>query len=165
MLSSEEIPDAVGVLGVSPFGRPDARLVSAVCRAGGLGILDLGTGDRHTREELARLSRWEADRFGVRVGERCALSPADLDILPGGRPHTVLLGVDSAWPASELSGYYWVLAEVTSREEALRAVADGVDGLVARGSESGGRIGDLSTFVLLQQLLADPAVPLPVWAC
>ncbi|MGW0533918.1 SDR family NAD(P)-dependent oxidoreductase [Streptomyces sp. NPDC003032] len=162
MLSSEEIPDAV--LGLSPFGRPDARLVSAVCRAGGLGILDLGTGDRHTREELARLSRWEPDRYGVRVGERCALRPGDLDTLRDGRPHTVLLGVDSAWPASELSGYYWVLVEVTSREEALRAVADGVDGLVARGSESGGRIGNLSTFVLLQQLLADPAVTLPVWA-
>lgn len=161
--SPEEIPDAV--LGVSPFGRPDARLVGAVCRAGGLGVLDLGDGDRHAREELAMLARWEPQRFGVRVGERCTLRPDHLDAMGSARPHTVLLGVDSAWQAGELSGYYWVLAEVTSRAEALRALADSVDGLVARGSESGGRVGDLSTFVLLQQLTADPAVQLPVWAC
>ncbi|TQK51704.1 acyl transferase domain-containing protein [Streptomyces sp. SLBN-118] len=167
MLSSEESPEQIpdAVLGLSPFGRPDARLVGAVCRAGGLGILDLGDGDRHAREELAMLARWEPQRFGVRVGERCTLSPDHLDAMGSARPHTVLLGVDSAWQASELSSYYWVLAEVTSRAEALRALADGVDGLVARGSESGGRVGDLSTFVLLQQLTADPAVPLPVWAC
>ncbi|MEV6406544.1 SDR family oxidoreductase [Streptomyces bobili] len=161
--SPEEIPDAV--LGLSPFGRPDARLVSAVCRAGGLGILDLGDGDRHAREELAMLARWEPQHFGVRVGERCTLRPDHLDAMGSARPHTVLLGVDSAWQADDLSGYYWVLAEVTSRAEALRALADGVDGLVARGSENGGRVGDLSTFVLLQQLSADPAVQLPVWAC
>ncbi|WAL99676.1 type I polyketide synthase [Streptomyces sp. Je 1-369] len=178
MLSSEEILDAV--LGVSPFGRPDARLVSAVCRAGGLGVLDLGTGDRHAREELARLCRWEPERFGVRVGERCALRPADLDALPPGRPHAVLLGLGSAWPAGELSGYYWVLVEVASREEAVRAVADGADGLVVCGSEGGGEsgargagglsagappVGGPSTFVLLQQILADPDLPVPVWAC
>ncbi|HEX3349722.1 MAG TPA: beta-ketoacyl synthase N-terminal-like domain-containing protein, partial [Acetobacteraceae bacterium] len=37
-------------------------------------------------------------------------------------------------------------------------------GLIARGSEGGGRIGELTTYVLLQQLLADPAITAPVWA-
>nr|WP_254896628.1 type I polyketide synthase [Amycolatopsis sp. Hca4] len=55
-----------------------------------------------------------------------------------------------------------VLAEVTSRAAADRAVAAGAHGLIARGHECGGRVGELSTFVLLQALLADGHVP--VWA-
>ncbi|MEU1094295.1 SDR family NAD(P)-dependent oxidoreductase [Streptomyces sp. NPDC005877] len=58
-----------------------------------------------------------------------------------------------------------VLAEAGDRDEARRAAADGAYGLVARGSECGGRGGELGTFVLLQALLADPAYELPVWAC
>ncbi|HEY7938741.1 MAG TPA: nitronate monooxygenase, partial [Acidimicrobiales bacterium] len=54
-----------------------------------------------------------------------------------------------------------VLVTVTSRVEADAAVAAGAAGLVAKGSESGGRIGDTETFVLLQQLRH---VELPVWA-
>ncbi|MGO4430636.1 nitronate monooxygenase, partial [Streptomyces sp. MCAF7] len=50
-------------------------------------------------------------------------------------------------------------------EEALDAVRAGAHGLIARGGESGGRVGGLSTFVLLQQLLAEPRVSVPVWAC
>lgn len=41
----------------------------------------------------------------------------------------------------------------------------GAAGLIVRGAESGGRAGELSTFVLLQQVLADPSVTLPVWVC
>ncbi|MBX6768522.1 MAG: nitronate monooxygenase, partial [Actinomadura rubrobrunea] len=37
-------------------------------------------------------------------------------------------------------------------------------GLIARGSEAGGRVGDLTTFVLLQRLLGDPGIEAPVWA-
>ncbi|MFG2944625.1 SDR family NAD(P)-dependent oxidoreductase [Streptomyces adustus] len=58
-----------------------------------------------------------------------------------------------------------MLVEVTDLEEARAAVRAGAYGLIARGSECGGRVGELSAFVLLQQLLAAPDVPLPVWAC
>ncbi|MEK8169095.1 nitronate monooxygenase [Streptomyces sp. M19] len=58
-----------------------------------------------------------------------------------------------------------LLAEVTSGEQARAAVAAGAHGLIARGHEAGGRGGELSTFVLVQQLLADEADGLPVWAC
>ncbi|MEU0373994.1 SDR family oxidoreductase [Streptomyces sp. NPDC006283] len=58
-----------------------------------------------------------------------------------------------------------VLVEVTSLDEALAAAQGGAHGLIARGSESGGRIGELSTFTLLQQLLSEPRLLLPVWAC
>lgn len=58
-----------------------------------------------------------------------------------------------------------MLVEVTDLEGAREALRAGAHGLIARGSECGGRIGELSTFVLLQQLLAAPEVTSPVWAC
>ena len=58
-----------------------------------------------------------------------------------------------------------VLAEVRGPDEAVRAAADGVTGLVLRGEESGGPCGEHSTFVLLQRVLGAVPADLPVWAC
>src|SRR5882757_5307720 len=162
------------MIGITPFGEPDARLAAAVSRAGGFGVLDLGTGDRKAREALARIRRWAPGPYGVRVGAHCRLDPGDLgtghpgtDAVEGDAdgPHTVVLAADSAWQVGQVAAGYRVLAEVTSLEQALDAVRAGAHGLIARGSESGGRIGELSTVVLLEHLLAEPGVDLPVWAC
>src|SRR5690606_23132013 len=62
-----------------------------------------------------------------------------------------------------------LLVEVVDPDEAAavvpvaRGFTDDV-GLVARGAEGAGRAGDLTTFVLLQRLLADPSVDVPVYA-
>ncbi|MET7452187.1 SDR family oxidoreductase [Streptomyces sp. NPDC005574] len=154
------------IIGITPFREPDARLAAAVSRAGGLGVLDLGTGDRRSREALARLGRWAPGPFGVRIAGDCLLEPADLPGTPaGGGPHTVVLGADSPWSISHVPSGSRVLVEVTALDEALAAVRSGAHGLIARGRESGGRVGELSTFVLLQHLLAEDGVTLPVWAC
>ncbi|MFD8161907.1 nitronate monooxygenase, partial [Streptomyces malaysiensis] len=166
------------VIGITPFGEPDARLAAAVSRAGGLGVLDLGTSGRQALQAWEDIGEWVADgRYGVRVAAGCPLTLSDLpDAPPSGTPtsgssggvpgpHTVVLGVDSPWPVEAVADRCRVLAEVTDLAEALDAIRAGAHGLIARGSESGGRIGALGTFVLLQRLLADPRVSLPVWAC
>ncbi|QLE76481.1 SDR family oxidoreductase [Streptomyces rectiverticillatus] len=157
------------LIGISPFGAPDARLVAAFSRAGGLGVLDLGSGGRRAGEELEQVRHWTAGRrYGVRVAAGCRLAPADLCPGPAGdgaAPHTVVLGVGADWPVRETAGAYRVLVEVTSVEEALAAVRAGAHGLIARGGESGGRVGPVGTFVLLQQVLGEPGVTVPVWAC
>ncbi|MGY0064503.1 SDR family NAD(P)-dependent oxidoreductase [Streptomyces sp. LZ34] len=174
MRSADRLGDLV--IGITPFGRPDARLAAAVGRAGGLGVLDLGAGDRRAREALERLRGWAPDgRYGVRIGPGCRLAPADLaaaragagprDGGVGAGPDTVVLAADSPWAVAEAVGHHRVLAEVTDLDEALDAVRAGAHGLIARGGESGGRVGALGTFVLLQQLLAEPEVSVPVWAC
>ena len=120
------------VLGLCSRG---PRLVAAVARGGGLGLLDLG-GDIRPRDlETLRVP------FGVRV-----TGP-----VPDCGAAVVLFG-----PGAEItpSGAL-TLAQVCSLEQAAKAVECGADGLVAMA-------GELSAFVLLQQLLA--AYELPVWA-
>ncbi|MEU7110769.1 SDR family oxidoreductase [Streptomyces sp. NPDC046182] len=162
MTSAEHVLDLV--IGLTPFGEPDARLAAAVTRGGGLGVLDLGTGDRAAREAWGDLRRWLPTRHGVRVGPRCRL-PVDSLVRGGVLPHTVMLGAGAAWRPGQLPDGVRVLAEVTGADEARAALDVGVHGLIARGSECGGRIGELGTFVLLQQLLdlVGPDGP-PVWA-
>ncbi|WP_347239689.1 nitronate monooxygenase [Streptomyces sp. L2] len=154
------------IIGITPFEEPDAGLVEAVSRAGGLGVLDLGTGDQRARKALLRLRRSAPGPFGVRVGPRCRMKPADLATgRPGPRseagPHTVVLGVGSLWQVEDVPPRYRVLVEVTDLEQALEAVRAGAGGLIARGAESGGRVGELSSCVLLQQLRLD----IPIWVC
>lgn len=152
------------VIGITPFQEPDAGLAEAVCRAGALGVLDLGSGDRHAREEFARLRERVPGRFGVRIGPDCRLSPADLRPA-GGCGNTLLLAVDTpGWELPALAREYRLLVEVTDLTQALAAVRAGAHGLIARGAESGGRVGELSTFVLLQQLVGAPEIEVPVWA-
>ncbi|MQY37110.1 hypothetical protein SRB17_51140 [Streptomyces sp. RB17] len=150
------------VLCLTPFGEPDAGLTAAACAAGALGILDLGTGDRRSREALSRLRRSAPGPFGVRVTGRCALTPAEV----GDGPDAVVLTADATWKRAELPSGCRVLAEVTDLGQAHAALRAGAWGLIARGAESGGRVGELSTFVLLQQLLSDEeSSRVPVWAC
>jgi acyl transferase domain-containing protein/NAD(P)H-dependent flavin oxidoreductase YrpB (nitropropane dioxygenase family)/NADP-dependent 3-hydroxy acid dehydrogenase YdfG len=52
-----------------------------------------------------------------------------------------------------------VLWESTSVEEAQRGVELGVHGLIAKGHEAGGRVGEETTFILLQRLLASCSLP------
>ncbi|HYR61098.1 MAG TPA: type I polyketide synthase, partial [Actinomycetota bacterium] len=147
------------ILAVTPFERPDARVAAAAVRAGAVGVLDLG----HDREEaLAALrdtARWSPGPFGVRVPSGCPVLPADLP----DAVDTVLLAAGAPWAPGDTGPKRRVLVEVTAPDDAP-APGCGVDGLVARGSESGGTIGELSTFVLLQRLLAASGPRLPVWA-
>ncbi|MCG6493961.1 type I polyketide synthase [Kitasatospora sp. A2-31] len=159
-------PSADLVIGITPFQEPDAGLTEALCRAGALGVLDLGTGDRRAREELAALRERAPGRFGVRVGDGCRLGPDDLGSPEHSGVDTVVVDSRAAgWDVGRLADGYRVLVEVTDLPAALAAVGSGAHGLVVRGCESGGRVGDLSTFVLLQQVLAEPGIDVPVWAC
>lgn len=56
----------------------------------------------------------------------------------------------------------WLFIEVMSAEGLARAEEAQADGVIARGLEAGGWVGDVTTFILLQQLLT--RTRLPVWA-
>ncbi|MGP3966141.1 SDR family NAD(P)-dependent oxidoreductase [Streptomyces sp. 6N223] len=150
------------VVAVNPVHRPSPRLTVAAARAGALGILELPTGDeRRVADCLDVTSRWSSLPFGVRVRPGCPVTASSLPALAD----TVLLADPGRSPAE--FGERRVLAEVTDLPGARRAARGGAAGLVVRGAEAGGAVGELSTFVLLQRVLADPELAelaLPVWA-
>ncbi|MCK9900084.1 acyltransferase domain-containing protein, partial [Frankia sp. Cpl3] len=154
------------VVVISPFGEPAPHLVAAVGHAGGTGILDLGLDPARGREALTAAAAWSPVPFGVRVAEGCPLELAELPACVD----TVVLGVDAPWGVAAVAAAgRRVLVEVLSVPAARQALDDGADGLIARGNEAGGRVGDLTTFTLLQYLIAakstrrDGTVA-PVWA-
>ncbi len=157
-MTSGQPVDRELIIGVTPGARPDGRLVVGLARAGALGVLDLGADRARAEGELALVvDRWSGT-FGVRVAAPGAggWAPADLP----GAVDTVVVG-EPALVAAFAGRGRRVLAEVTSLAEARGAVAAGADGLVAQGSEAGGRVGDETAFVLLQRLAG--AVDRPVW--
>ncbi|WP_308369177.1 MULTISPECIES: SDR family NAD(P)-dependent oxidoreductase [unclassified Streptomyces] len=165
-LRSAETRDLVVAL--TPFEEPHPRIVTAAERAGALGLLDLGRDPAAARAAFAELARRLGDGggYGVRVPVGCPLGPAALPA----RVDTVLLADPgehtpervAAWAAADGRPRVW--AEVTGPAQARTAVGAGAQAVVAKGHEAGGRVGGATTFVLLQQLLSDPGVGVPVLA-
>jgi len=139
---------------------PSPHVLTTAARAGALAVFDLAGGDAWTLRSFEQAAR-RAPGLGVRVTADCVATPADLARLGGDAVGVLLLAANSPWAVTELAERYEVLVEVTSLAQAREAVAAGAAGLVARGMESGGRVSELSAFVLLQQLVAE--VDLPVW--
>lgn len=160
----------IEIIGVTPFGRPAPHLAVAVARAGGTGVLDLGADLASGHAALADVRRWWTGPFGVRVPAGCRVRPAELPAAAD----TVLMDApalrsDDSLDVAGFARGRRLLVEVVDPDEAAavvpvaRGFTDDV-GLVARGAEGAGRTGDLTTFVLLQRLLADPSVDVPVYA-
>ncbi len=143
------------IIGLSPFERPDVPLVTALDRAGALGVLDLGHDLEAAATALRVAARQLPGPFGIRIPEFVDAGALSL-------PEAVRVVVLPAstgrfqWPGRS------VLSQVSSIEEARAALAGGADGLIVKGHEAGGCVGDETTFVLLQRVLLE--TPLPVWA-
>jgi acyl transferase domain-containing protein/NAD(P)H-dependent flavin oxidoreductase YrpB (nitropropane dioxygenase family) len=150
---AERALERVRIVGISPLERPDAGLVAAVCEAGALGVLDLGRDPDAAASALATLSRRLPDGFGVRVPDGAVPPP-----LP---PEADVVIVTSIVDVARFADRA-VIVQVRSVGEARAAIAAGARGLVAKGSEAGGLVGEDTTFVLVQRIVRE--VTVPVWA-
>lgn len=147
------------IVGISPFEHPDVGLVRALSLAGAFGVLDLGHSPSKAREALALAKKEVRGPFGVRIPEGLDVTEADLPT------HAKVVVV----PASS-GAFRWgertVLAQITSTTEARAALRGGVHGLIVKGHEAGGRVGEETSFVLLQRVFAETSVAaegIPVW--
>lgn len=87
----------------------------------------------------------------------------DPTLLPAGVDLVILAPGTDPLPWSTREDRPWkVFAQVTSLEEAQQAERANVDALIAKGNESGGRVGNETSFILLQRLIE--ATELPVYA-
>ncbi|MCB1032003.1 MAG: hypothetical protein KDA95_11730, partial [Acidimicrobiales bacterium] len=164
------------VLVADPCARANPRLVASGERAGGIGVLDVQNGSQ-LEEMAADLQRRAVKDWWLRpaatLTQTDVLTPRDVAALSN-RPSSVVLSFDHAdspgefgrlvelWSGGE-SGQdldVAVIAQVVSRAEAQIAVKAGVDGLLASGSEAGGRVGETEAFILFQQVVE---LGVPVW--
>ncbi|TWI62183.1 polyketide-type polyunsaturated fatty acid synthase PfaA [Pseudoduganella lurida] len=170
-----DIPDTIVL---SPPRTLSPQLPVAACRAGALGLLDLGMlplaarGAATAAGAIARLARG-AGR-GSHWGVRCDLFQGKAALL---RHASAALALDIELPVLLLGGVRRtdlrralqlgrciaraVLLEVQDVETGRAAQAAGYDGLVVNGHEAGGRVGPSAAFVLAQE--CDGALQLPYW--
>lgn len=165
------------VLSPAELGSPS--LLIAAVRAGGIGILDLehcpeekfdiSTHSLSKLIELTHPSPEEFGKIGVRLGSsQIPSSHHLLSRLEPFHPWVVL----TQWSAdalaadiSELSGQNrHVVVEIADRDQlsAVQALQSEIGGLIVKGHESGGEIGDDTSFVLLQKLAKHSSYPIYV---
>ncbi len=152
-----------------PSDATDVTLAVAAARAGALAVLDVASAERLT--PAVEAFRLRSDRpVALRPGAALAApGPAEPSEVPA-QVSTVLLGAEVVADLVEADALgtaieHWsphgrVVVEVTSAAEARLAVSQGAAGLVAKGCESGGRVGSAETFVLLQHTVD---LGVPVW--
>ncbi|PTU33008.1 type I polyketide synthase [Stenotrophobium rhamnosiphilum] len=150
------------LLAITPLERADLPLARTLARHDVAVALDIGRKPQEWPSLWAQIAQDRTSDLGLRIADGVDVS--DL-ALPHNISFLIVDGDLSRLPAD------WrklpVLAQVCSVAEAQAALLAGVSGLIAKGQESGGRIGSESSFVLLQRLLALVAAQsgeaVPVW--
>jgi len=141
----------------------DARLVTAVDRAGGLGFLAAGNMPPELLKKEIRLLRESGVNYGVNLITIAPLFSQHLRLVTSLQvPVVVFAGSfprrDEVRQAKEAGAR--VLCFASTRSIAQRMIQYGADGLILEGSEAGGHIGHVSTLVLIQQVLFEfPHIP------
>jgi len=169
-------------IAITPEGCLDTRIAIAACRAGEIGILDLGCRNdpQATRAAIQGLAdsagsnaqwgiRWDTLGSAERGLEQLA------EFIPKRVPILVLAGlkpddlVFAGMQPKELAALKKkikrlarkIFVEVWDLASAQAAVASGCDGLILKGHEAGGWVSRHSSFILLQELRG--RVNIPYW--
>jgi len=141
------------------------RLANAVCNAGGLGMLGVGSRDSvDYLEREAAVAR--GDGTGTRFG--IGLMAWALDARPellhaaiAQQPFLLSISFGSVRPYVEKAHRAGILVatQVSTRRAAVAASEAGADLVVAQGTEAGGHTGSVGTLPLLQIVLDSVNVP------
>ncbi|MBE0467733.1 MAG: enoyl-[acyl-carrier-protein] reductase FabK [Candidatus Desulforudis sp.] len=143
----------------------DARLAAAVSNGGGLGIIGTGQAPPDWVREHIRAAKTLTDRpFGVNVMLLSPFAEEVMRVVVEERVVVVTTGAGN--PGKYISELQEVgtrvIPVVPSVALARRLEQTGVNALIAEGMESGGHIGELTTMVLVPQIV--DAVDIPVIA-
>lgn len=142
-----------------------SRLASAVCNAGGLGIIETSSGELDTIRAEILAMRGLTDRpFGVNIAQAFVRDPGIVQFIidEGVRFVTTSAGDPNRFcPALKAAGLT-VFHVVPNLAGALKALEAGVDGLVVEGGEGGGfkNARDVSSMVLLPLVRAHTDKPI-----
>ncbi|MGD9803488.1 MAG: NAD(P)H-dependent flavin oxidoreductase [Hyphomicrobiaceae bacterium] len=148
-------------------GGGGVELVAAVSNAGGLGVLPtFGGTDKKLRDDIAAVRQRTSRPFGVNImpmgrgiTERCVATCIELGvpIVTTGRADPGEAAVAKLKKAG-----IKVVSVIPTVEHAKRMEAEGVDAIVASGTEAGGHVGTVATMPLVPMVV--DAVKIPVLA-
>ncbi|MCX4706160.1 nitronate monooxygenase family protein [Streptomyces sp. NBC_01373] len=171
MALATELTELLGVrhpIVLAPMGgSAGGTLAAAVSRAGGLGLLGGGYGDRAWLErELAIVARGTDEPWGVGF-LTWAIDADAVEMALESNPAAVMLSFGDPSPFADRvhRSDAALIVQVTDLDEARRAVDVGADVIVAQGTESGGHGARRGRSTLpFVPLVVDLAAPVPVLA-
>ena len=142
-----------------------SQLASAVCAAGGLGIIETSSGETDTcKAEIEKMFELTDAPFGVNLPILFLKDDAMLTYIceSGVKFVTTSAGSPSKFIGPLKEAGIVVYHAVPTVEAAIRCVEAGIDGLVVEGGEGGGfkNPEEVSTLVLLQAIRAAVDAPL-----
>lgn len=141
------------------------RIAAAVSNAGGLGIIAAGNAPTQWLRQEIRLCKEKTNRpFGVNVMLMSPYVEEVIQVLLEEKVDVVTTGAGNPGKYIERmkAAGIKVIPVVPSVALAKRMEREGVDAVIAEGCESGGHIGELTTMVLVPQVV--DAVKIPVIA-
>ncbi len=142
-----------------------SQLASAVCNAGGLGIIETSSGEtENCKAEIVRMRDLTTAPFGVNLPILFLKDDAMVRFIceSGVKFVTTSAGSPAKFIGPLKAAGIVVYHAVPTLDAALKCVAAGIDGLVVEGAEGGGfkNPEEVSTLVLLQAIRRAVDVPL-----
>lgn len=142
-----------------------AELAASVSNAGGLGIIGAGNSPAEVvRKEIRRAKEMTDKPFGVNVMLMSPYVEEVMNVIVEERVPVITTGAGN--PGKYISRLKEintkVIPVIPSVALAQRMEREGVDAVIAEGTESGGHIGELTTMALVPQVV--DAVKIPVIA-
>jgi enoyl-[acyl-carrier protein] reductase II len=140
----------------------DGHLAAAVSNAGGLGIIAAGNAPADYVEREIEQARQETDRpFGVNI---MLMSPYADDVAAlVARQHVEVVTTGAGNPSKYMEQWkkagIKVIPVVASVAMAKLMTRLGASALIAEGGESGGHVGELTTMVLVPQIVDATSLP------
>jgi enoyl-[acyl-carrier protein] reductase II len=141
-----------------------AQLASAVSNAGAMGIIETSSGQLdQVRDEIRKMRDLTDKPFGVNIAQMLVRDPGIVDFVhdQGVRFVTTSAGDPGEFTKALHEAGVTVFHVVPHLRGALKAVAAGVDGIVAEGGEGAGfkNARDVATMVLLPLVCSKVDVP------
>ncbi|MCL2838672.1 MAG: enoyl-[acyl-carrier-protein] reductase FabK [Oscillospiraceae bacterium] len=139
-----------------------AELAAAVSNGGGLGLIAAGNAPADWVREQIKLARTLTDKpFGVNVMLLSPFVDEVMEVIFDEKVAVITTGAGNPGKYIEKlkSGGTKVIPVVPSVALAKRMESVGADAVIAEGTEAGGHIGELTTFVLIPQVADVVSIP------
>ena len=142
-----------------------AELAAAVSNAGGLGIIGAGNvPGSYVRDEIRKVKKLTDKPFGVNIMLLSPFVDEVIDIVYEEKVPVITTGAGN--PGKYIARFKnigtKVIPVVPAVALAKKMEQEGVDAVIAEGTESGGHVGELTTMALVPQVI--DAVKIPVIA-